>query len=282
MYKIGVVGNGFVGNAVVQGFSEKFNYKAEIRVYDKDKSKSQNSLYDTINNSDFVFVSVPTPSFKSGEIDLSILDKVLNEINDINKQDNIILIRSTIIPGTSEKFQNKYKKLNIVFNPEFLTERNAVNDFAFQRRTILSGKKKHVENVKKLYIDRFGEDHNIFITNYQTAEFIKYMNNIFLATKVSFMNEMKLLAESINVDWDDAVNGFILDDRVGSSHNNVPGPDGINGFGGSCFPKDIQALLFFAQQMDIDMKVVKGAWDTNLEVRKNRDWEKLINRAVSS
>jgi UDPglucose 6-dehydrogenase len=281
MYKIGVVGNGFVGNAVVQGFSDKFNYKAEIRFYDKDKSKSQDSLYNTVNKSDFVFVSVPTPSFKSGEIDLSILDGALSEINNINTQNNIVLIRSTVIPGTSEKFQKKYKKLNIVFNPEFLTERNALHDFAFQKRTILSGQKEDVQKVKKLYIDRFGQNHNIFITNYQTAELIKYMNNLFLATKVSFMNEMKVLADSIDVNWEDAVNGFILDERVGKSHNNVPGPDGMYGFGGSCFPKDIQALLFFAKQMKIDMKVVKGAWDTNLKIRKNKDWEKLKNRAVS-
>ena len=92
---------------------------------------------------------------------------------------------------------------------------------------------------------------------------------------------MKLLSDQIGVDWNDAVEGFILDGRIGHSHISVPGPDGKFGFGGSCFPKDIQALINFGDQNGIEMHVLKGAWKTNLKVRPEKDWENLKGRAVS-
>ena len=190
-------------------------------------------------------------------------------------------MRSTVIPGTTESFQKKYPKLRFVFNPEFLTERSASFDFINQTRVILGGDKEHTDKVKKLYKDRFGEYLPVLQTNFQTAELIKYMNNLFFATKVSFLNEMKLLADQIEVDWNQAVEGFILDGRIGHSHISVPGPDGKFGFGGSCFPKDIQALINFGDQNGIDMNVLKGAWKTNLKVRPEKDWESLKGRAVS-
>ena len=107
------------------------------------------------------------------------------------------------------------------------------------------------------------------------------MNNLFFATKVSFLNEMKLLADKVGVNWSHAVEGFILDGRIGHSHLQVPGPDGKFGFGGSCFPKDIQALISFGDEIGVDMNVLKGAWETNLAVRPEKDWEKLKGRAVS-
>ena len=117
-------------------------------------------------------------------------------------------------------------------------------------------------------------------TNTATAELIKYMNNCFFATKVSFMNEMKMLADKSNVDWKVAVNGFALDKRVGSSHLDVPGHDGKLGFGGSCFPKDIQALIHYAKSLDINVDTLIGAWKTNLKVRPEKDWEELKGRAI--
>ena len=108
------------------------------------------------------------------------------------------------------------------------------------------------------------------------------MNNTFLATKVSFLNEMKILANACGVDWNIAIEGFSLDSRVGNSHLQVPGIDGKKGFGGSCFPKDIQAITNFADSIEIDLKVLKAAWKTNLKVRPEKDWEKLVGRAVTS
>jgi UDPglucose 6-dehydrogenase len=185
------------------------------------------------------------------------------------------------VPGTTKYLQEKFSNLRFVFNPEFLTERSATFDFINQSRVILGGEEKYTNKVKKLYKDRFGQYLPVLETTFQTAELIKYMNNLFFATKVSFLNEMKLLADKIDVDWDKAVEGFILDGRIGHSHLSVPGPDGKFGFGGSCFPKDIQALIQFADSNDIEMSVLKGAWETNLRVRPERDWEQLKGRAVS-
>jgi UDPglucose 6-dehydrogenase len=109
------------------------------------------------------------------------------------------------------------------------------------------------------------------------------MNNCFFATKVSFMNEMKLVADKCNVDWDTAVDGFVGDGRIGHSHLSVPGPDGKLGFGGSCFPKDIQAMIYFGyHHLNLEMDTLIGAWKTNLRVRPEEDWKKLKNRAVVS
>ena len=280
---IGIIGKGFVGTAVAHGFSHQTGYGADIRIYDIDPFKMVNSLEDTVNNSDFIFLSVPTPADKDGFNDLSILESALNDIDSVCTNDNnIILIRSTIVPGTTRKLQKKFPNLRFVFNPEFLTERSATFDFINQTRVILGGKLEYTSKVKKLYQNRFGKYLPVLETNLETAELIKYMNNLFFATKVSFLNEIKLLADKVGVDWDDAINGFVLDGRIGHSHLSVPGPDGKLGFGGSCFPKDIQALIKFGEMNGVDMNVLKGAWKTNLKVRPEKDWEKLKGRAVSS
>ncbi len=280
---IGIIGKGFVGTAVAHGFSHQTGYGADIKIYDIDPEKTQNSLEETVNNSEFIFLSVPTPADKNGFNDLSIVKKVLSDINEVSTHaDNIILVRSTVVPGTTRTLQNKFPKLRIIFNPEFLTERSACFDFINQTRVVLGGEKKYTNRVKYLYKNRFGDFLPVVETNFETAEMIKYMNNLFFATKVSFLNEMKLLGDKVGVDWSDAVEGFILDGRIGHSHLAVPGPDGKFGFGGSCFPKDIQALINFGKENNVDMNVLKGAWETNLVVRPERDWEQLKGRAVAS
>ncbi len=280
IYKIGIIGRGFVGSAVEHGFLCDDNYKADVKIFDKSPVLSTHTLEETVNDSMFIFVSVPTPANLNGSINLDALDIVLNNINKCIDNESIILIRSTITPGTSNFFSKRYPKLNIVFNPEFLTERNAKEDFINQSRIILGGRNSFTVKVAELYKWRFDNKVPIIQTDYQTAELIKYMNNIFLATKVSFMNEMFLVANKVGANWEKAVEGFVLDNRVGSSHVNVPGHDGKFGFGGSCFPKDIQALIEFSNRLDVDLKVVKAAWNTNLKVRPERDWELLKGRAV--
>lgn len=280
MNKIGVVGKGFVGGAVVNGFSGVDGF--DVKVYDKDPSKSINTLDEVVNHSDYIFVSVPTPSNNDGSINLEILFNCISEIEKTLKDNNpIILIRSTIVPGTSQEIQNRYKKLNFVFNPEFLTEKNANDDFLNQSRFVIGGDRLNTEKVATLYKERFGESSEIIMTDFQTAELTKYVCNLFFATKVSFLNEMKLLADKIDVDWLTLVNGFTKDSRVGESHNDVPGHDGKLGFGGSCFPKDTLALIHFSKQIGVNLNVVNGAWETNLKVRPEKDWEKLKGRAVT-
>jgi len=279
--RIGIIGKGFVGSAVAHGFSDQTGYSAEIRIFDKDPIRSENSLEETVNQSDFIFLSVPTPASNTGEIDLSFVEEALSKIDKINKSDsNIVLLRSTVTPGTSLMLQKKFSNLRIVFNPEFLTERSALFDFINQSRIILGGDSKYTKKVKDLYRHRFGDYLPVIETNYETAELIKYMNNLFFATKVSFLNEMKLVADKTNVDWDKAMEGFVMDGRVGHSHLSVPGPDGKLGFGGSCFPKDIQAMINLGKSMGLDMHTISGAWKTNLQVRPEKDWETLEGRAV--
>ena len=127
---------------------------------------------------------------------------------------------------------------------------------------------------------RFGNTISVIETNFESAELIKYVCNTFFATKVSFLNEMKLLSDKVGADWDTIIEGFVRDGRVGHSHTQVPGPDGKKGFGGSCLPKDIQALINFGDSLSINLNVLKGAWKTNLKVRPEKDWEELLGRAV--
>ena len=280
--KIGIIGKGFVGSAVQFGFSANTGCDAEVRVYDKDPNKSQHTIEEVVNNSEFIFCSVPTPAYEDGSVNISIVDEALSDINEVNSSNPIIFLRSTMTPGSTKSFQDKYPNLNLVFNPEFLTERSAKFDFINQARIILGGDPKNTNKAANLFRWRFGQSISVIETNFETAELIKYMNNCFFATKVSFMNEMKALADTCGVDWDVAVDGFIRDGRVGHSHINVPGHDGKFGFGGSCFPKDIQAMIIFGDSMGFDMSVLKGAWKTNLKVRPEKDWERLKGRAVSS
>ncbi len=283
--KIGVVGNGFVGGAVKFGFSPQVGCDAEVRVYDKDPSKSTHTLEETVNESDFVFLSVPTPANQDGSINIDVLDRALSDINDVSNRDNCILIRSTIVPGTTRKLQQKYNQLNLLFNPEFLTERSANFDFINQHRFIIgSGDSMSSamasEEFSELLKNRFGSCISILECTYETAEMIKYMNNCFFATKVSFLNEMYQIAEKSQVNWKQAIDGFVADGRIGHSHLNVPGPDGKFGFGGSCFPKDVQALRNFAEDIGVNPSVLAAVWRKNLEVRPEQDWKELKGRAV--
>ena len=280
-FKVGIIGRGFVGSAVQFGFSPNVGCDAEVRVYDKDVSKSTHSLEETINESDFIFLSVPTLSNTDGSMNVDILEKVLVDIQTVNKRaENIILIRSTVTPGTTQKLQDNFPRLNLVFNPEFLTERSAKFDFINQARFILGGKKSDTAAVARLYKWRFGESVPCIETNFETAEMIKYMNNCFIATKVSFLNEMKLISDKCGVEWETAVDGFVRDGRIGHTHLAVPGPDGRMGFGGSCFPKDIQAMISFGEQLGVETHTLTGVWNTNVAVRPERDWEKLKGRSV--
>jgi nucleotide sugar dehydrogenase len=268
-YNLGIIGNGFVGSATVAGFS----LHANVRVYDENPKASIDSFEETINESEFVFVCVPTPmSLETGKIDLSIIESVFDRVSKVNKRDdNIFIIKSTVIPGSVEKLVESYPGLNIVFSPEFLTERNAKLDFINAARIIIGGRDELVNRVELMFRDRFPHT-PIIKTDVTTAQFIKYMSNCFFATKVAFMNEMKQAADVTGVDWRTAVNGFLLDGRIGNSHIDVPGHDGMMGFGGKCFPKDINAFINYFDEIGIDAKIMKAAWDKNIEVRSKHDW----------
>tara|TARA_A100001515_G_scaffold137046_2_gene129321 strand:- start:7932 stop:8786 length:855 start_codon:yes stop_codon:yes gene_type:complete len=267
---IGIIGNGFVGSAIMHGFVLHAN---DIMIYDKDPKRSTHSMEILVNKSDVIFVCVPTPMFESGECDLSIVKDVVNELAQYEcMKSKVIVIKSTVVPGTTENLAANYPELNFVFNPEFLTERKARLDFINTSRIVLGSNNPLASDiVEKLYRLRFPFT-KIIKTDFGTAQLIKYMANCFFATKVSFMNEMYQVCEAINGDWEKALEGFITDGRIGNSHIDVPGHDGDFGFGGKCFPKDLNAMIKRAEALGVSPDVMKGAWEKNKEVRSDLDW----------
>ena len=183
------------------------------------------------------------------------------------------MLRSTIVPGTTDEIKNLHPNMRIVFNPEFLTQRSANLDFINQSRFIFGGASSDTKPVIELYKQRFGQTIRIIDTDYKSAELIKYMCNTFFATKVGFLNEIYQIAKKLDLDWELILEGFVSDGRIGHSHIQVPGPDGKFGFGGACFPKDVNALINYADTIGISLNTLKGAWETNLLVRPERDWE---------
>ena len=280
MPTIGIIGNGFVGSAIVAGFLLSVD---DVLIYDIDERRRTSSFDDTINKSDIIFVCVPTPMLTEtgGEIDLEIMDSVFEGINRVNqRKDNIVVIKSTIVPGTAEKYQKLYPKLRIVFSPEFLTERAARLDFINASRIVIGGNSSDVDAVEPLFRIRFPHK-KIIKTDIGTAQMIKYMANCFFSVKVSFMNEMKQACDALGLDWNSAIEGFITDGRIGNSHLDVPGHDGQPGFGGKCFPKDLNAMIYKMKEIGIEPTILQAAWDKNLEVRKFFDWVD-IQGAVTS
>lgn len=273
--RIGIIGKGFVGSAAANGFSSNTGFDGELRIFDPMPERSTHSLAEVVNNSDFCFISVPTPTdFRSGEIDLNIVYKCFEDISGCLENTNtIFLLRSTVVPGTTSELAKKFPNLRIVFNPEFLTQRSAFLDFINQSRFIFGGNSKDTVEVADLFRHRFGSSTRIIETDYGSAEMIKYMCNTFFATKVAFLNEYYLLSKELELDWNSILEGFISDGRIGHSHVAVPGPDGKMGYGGACFPKDVNALLSFANKKGIKMNTIHGGWETNLFVRPEKDWE---------
>ena len=277
-YKVGIVGQGYVGKALKVGFKSD---NIEINTYDKYLSDQSTvkDLNELILSSNIIFICVPTPMKKNGECFTGIVEEVVKDINILADDKKTVIIKSTVPPGTTEKLNEICKNISLIFNPEFLTEANFLDDFKNQKYIILGGNKKDLDLVENLYSIIFPEI-KINRTTPINAEIVKYFLNTYLATKVSFANEMKILCDHVNADYNQIVNLVIQDNRIGKSHLMVPGPDGKLGFGGSCFPKDINALLTFSKSLNIEMSVIESAIKANLKVRPERDWEKLLNRSV--
>ncbi|MBT4959571.1 MAG: hypothetical protein HON33_06335, partial [Flavobacteriaceae bacterium] len=223
---IGIIGNGYVGGSLVNGFKDFF----ETKIFDNDVKRSLDSFDTVINTTDFIFVCVPTPMSiqNGGRVDPSIVEDVLAKIStNLNKGNNpLIIIKSSLPPGAVEKLIVKFSNLDIVFNPEFLTEKNADKDFINATRVLIGGEKHLCEKLAALYRKRF-KDKKIIQTDVTTAQYVKYMCNCFFSVKVSFMNEMFQAAQALGVNWKDACEGFVSDGRVGLSHLDVPGHDGF-------------------------------------------------------
>jgi len=270
---IGIIGQGFVGNAIYQKFKNFYN----ISTFDLDDSKS-NSTKEEAMSKDIIFVCLPTPMSEDGTCYTGIVEEAIEDINSYGKCKTAV-IKSTVPPGTSERLNKLYKDMYVAFNPEFLTERNAVEDFNTQNRIILGGPRPATSKLKQIYSKVFPKAH-IIKTGSTHAEMVKYFTNCFLASKVSFANEMYQLCESLDLDYDKVVEYSTLDSRLGNSHWAVPGPDGSFGYGGHCFPKDLSALIKLCEQLEVEPIVLKAVQKKNNDVRDNRDWEGMKGRAV--
>ena len=268
---IGIIGQGFVGNAVYQKFKNHFS----VDTFDIDPSKS-NASYEKVIQNNIIFICLPTPMNPDGSCNTSIVEGEIEKLDKLGKY--TIVLKSTIIPGTTKSWNKKYNS-DIVFNPEFLTEKNAVKDFENQKHIVLGGSTQATEKVKKVFEPVF-EKAKISCVEETVAELLKYYLNTFLAVKVSFANEMFGLSEKLGVEYDSLLSLVLEDERIGKTHLNVPGHDGDFGFGGHCFPKDLQALLKLTSELEIPNNVLKATEVTNNDVRKNKDWEKMKGRAV--
>ena len=300
---IAVIGQGFVGGSLTTVMSE---HGFDVYVYDKTgkvaaggKQPLTKEALHPCNIKEFVescetnkdfskvyFVCLPTPMYEDGSADLSIVQGVLTELSE-TEGEKIAVVKSTVPPGSSESWNKMFGKtgLRVVFNPEFLTEANALEDMRNQNRIVLGGPRPWINNVKQIFQTAFPKI-PVIKTSSTTAEMVKYVTNCFLATKVSFANEIAQICEALdadglNIDYDKVVEYAKVDNRLGTSHWSVPGPDGDRGFGGHCFPKDIRALMSIAEKLNVQPRVMQAAWEKNQEVRKDRDWERQVGRAVS-
>ena len=277
---IGVVGQGFVGGSITGGMKEHF----VVETYDKyvEEKSTCSSLGELCGKSEIIFVCLPTPMRKSGECDVSIIDGVLSEINQLNLG-NLVVIKSTVPVGTSRKFSEKYPNINVVFNPEFLREKTALEDFQNQNRIILGGDNKHTMIVAMMYVKVFQPPDVKYVhTTYEVAEMTKYMTNTFLSTVISYANEIYDICDALGIDYEEVRKCAVYDERLAKAPLMVPGPDDkMRFFGGHCFPKDLNALMFLARSLGVRHDILKASWDECLDGREVRDWEQMKGRAVS-
>ncbi len=228
-----------------------------------------------INASDIVFICVGTPTKKSSlDVDLSFVIKCAKEILKYTKKKKIIVTKSTVPVGTGdllEKIFKKKKKLfNIISNPEFLREGEAIRDFRYPDRIVVGSNDKKILNImRKLYLPLTNKGAKFFATSRRGAELIKYASNAFLATKITFINELANLCEKSNINIEDISLGMGSDNRIGSRFLR-PGP----AYGGSCFPKDTKGLISVAKKYKINLSLVKSV------VKSNSDRVKLLTKRV--
>lgn len=263
--KVSIIGHGFVGKALENGLKEKVETLIIDPIYNN-KISDLNEFAPEI-----IFICVPTPMSDDGHQNINILNNVVEEINevDINPQ---IVVKSTILPSNLLRI----KKLipNVIYNPEFLTERNAFEDFINSELIIFGGNINDTKNLSifyKNYTKCKTKEH--IMTDLISSSLIKYTINSFLASKVIFFNEIfNLFNKSQSSEtWMNFINAISKDTRIGYSHMLVPGPDGRLGFGGACFPKDTKAFYEYSLELNSSLNVLKKVIDLNNEIRNKYD-----------
>ena len=257
---VGIVGQGFVGGAIREGLSGFYN----LRTFDINRALCNcMSLREVVETCRIIFVCLPTPMRPDGSCDIRIVEDVVEEINDLCREiklkDRIVILKSTVPPGTTSSLNEEHDDVTVVFSPEFLTEANAVDDFKNQTRIIVGGPRPASSLVKTLFRKAFPAV-PIIKTSSDHAEMVKYFINCFLSSKVSFSNEMYQLCTRLGLDYDKVVEYALYDKRLGPTHFSVPGPDGSFGFGGHCFPKDLNAMITLFAERGLKSTVLQAGF----------------------
>lgn len=248
--KIAIIGHGFVGKAVDYGFS---NPKIEKKIFDPKYGTTSDDIKNLPSwGPNLTFVCVPTPMGDNGDIDSTILDEVMDNLKNVK---TLIVIKSTITPAIIDK----YKQTNVVYNPEFLTEKSACEQFVNPEFHIFGGTEIACQE-----LDSFYEKYSLctpcmtYYLNKAEASFVKYGINSFLATKVTFFNQLyDACNEYGQVNFNKIIKAIGSDDRVSISHTKVPGFDGKQGYGGACFPKDTFAFSQFSNELTLLRKAIE-------------------------
>ena len=248
---IGIIAIGMVGTPLARYMSEVRGLKRgkNLFLYDTDPKKG---FSDDINKADIVFICVPTPRASSGGADISAVEVAIRSLTD----GKIVVIKSTVPPGTTEGFRGSFPRHKFLFNPEFLTERQAWEDFIKPDRQIVGFTSSSIDAAhavlsllpKAPFMSPWGTGtyHPVKITATE-AEIIKYAGNVFFSRKVNFANMLAVLAEKLGVDYEQVRKGVAADFRIGDSHMDVA-HGGYRGFGGYCLPKDLDGLIIYLEE----------------------------------
>lgn len=255
--KIGIIGVGVVGSAVKRAFEPI----AEVIAYDK--AKPELGDFDQVVDANVIFVCVPTFTNKMWDQDLGPLEEVCGLLNNANYK-GVVISKCTTLPGVTKKLAEKYK-LRMVHSPEFLTAAKSYEDFINQKAILLGGDEKDIEDVVPVFKLLNEETPIVKFASAETSEMAKYVHNLFLATKVSFFNDIYDACRILNLPYDHVMQGVHAIGQVGKGHTKVPGPDGHFGYGGACFSKDAYAFLKFSEMSGIHLPVLGGAVWANKE-----------------
>jgi UDPglucose 6-dehydrogenase len=257
--KMAIIGHGFVGKAVDYGFSSS---KIEKFIIDPKYGTKIEDLVD--KNIDVTFVCVPTPMKEDGDIDSSIVEECIHYLK--QNVSGFIVIKSTVTPIILDRFINCISATRIVYNPEFLMEKSANEDFVNPFMHIFGGSLEATREVERIYNEySLCKSCPVYHMSAVEASLVKYGINTFLATKVAWFNQFYDMVERFGGNYGTVIRGITTDKRVGSSHTTVPGFDGKRGFGGACFPKDSAAFLKLSEQ---SFSILNEVIQVNNDLRK--------------
>ena len=264
--KIGIVGNGVVGSACARSYLEHVD---EVRVYDVMKERRTHEL-NSVLECDLIFICLPTPLKEDGGLDLSPIECYCRYVK--GGRYNLVL-RSTVPIGTTRRLRKQFELPNLVHSPEFLTARCSFVDAQIPARNVIGYPEwEHRESetgsvLFRLYQDRF-PGVRVFELSSDESEAVKLFQNSFFAVKVAFFNEVRLLADELDLNWNRVMEAVLADGRITHSHTRVPGPDGKYGFGGSCLPKDLKCLVDQLVCRELNPAVTLAAYSRNFDDRK--------------